>query len=128
MSEESGARRDKEEDQAERRSHDAAPTGDSYYSSEQDNMLRVDRRRVRRSQTYWVGGEHMEPRFADHVQVTQVDEHYHLTFGQSRIPISREANELASVAEVLPVARVILPEDVIRRLAITLRDKMPGQG
>ncbi|MEJ2237887.1 MAG: hypothetical protein P8X82_06285 [Gemmatimonadales bacterium] len=66
----------------------------------------------------------MESRFADHVQVAQVDEHYHLTFGQSRIPVSREANEPASVAEVLPVARVILPEDVIKRLAVTLRDRI----
>ncbi len=125
MFDESGSLRDSEPDRAYPRSHDATPTGESYYSSEHDNMLRVDRRSARRTQTYWVAGEHLESRFADHVQVVQVDEHYHLTFGQSRIPISREANEPASVVEVLPVAKLILPEDVIRRLAVTLRDRAP---
>jgi hypothetical protein len=124
MFEESGARSDREERASDRRSRDANPMGESYYSSEHDDMLHVDRRSMRRSQTYWVAGEHLESRFADHVQVTQVDEHYHLTFGQSRIPISREATETASVAEVLPIARLILPEDVIKRLAITLSEKM----
>jgi hypothetical protein len=123
MFEESGDRRDKEEGQG-RSSHNAMPQGESYYSSEHDSMLRIDRRSMRRVQTYWIAGDNLESRFADHVQVAQVDEHYHLTFGQSRIPVSREANEPASVAEVLPVARVILPEDVIKRLAVTLRDRI----
>jgi len=126
MFDQSGARGDREERESDRRSRDVDPTGESYYSSEHDNMLRVDRRSARRNQTYWMAREHLESRFADHVQVTQIDEHYHLTFGQSRIPISRERSETASVVEALPIAKLILPEDVIKRLAVTLNEKVSG--
>ncbi|UCD23751.1 MAG: hypothetical protein JSW51_12045 [Gemmatimonadota bacterium] len=107
---------------------DGAPEPrETYYTLERDGMLRVDRRQERRPQTYWVASDHMEPRFADHVQLTRVDHHYHLTFGQSRVPIAREDSETAAVSVIQPVARVILPEEVSRRLAAALQHKLPDQ-
>ena len=120
MSEEPGERqvgraRNREEDSAKSASED------SYYSVERDNMLRVNRRSAHRPQSYWVLGDNLEPRFADHVQLTKLDQHYHLTFGQSRVPIAREEHEPAPVTEIQPIVRLILPEDVVHRLEATLR-------
>ena len=104
---------------------DGLPEPDeTYYSLERDSMLRVNRRQARRPQTYWVAADGLEPQFSDHVQITRVDRHYHLTFGQSRVPIAREESEPTAVSEIQPIARVILPEEVIRRLAAALRHKL----
>jgi len=123
MSKEPGGRqggrgRSREEDSSELASEDG------YYSVERDNMLRVNRRGAHRPQSYWVLGDNLEPHFADHVQLTKVDQHYHLTFGQSRVPISREENEPASVTEIQPIVRLVLPEGVVERLEATLRRKL----
>ena len=100
---------------------------ETYYTREHDGVLRVDRRQERRPQTYWVASDHMDPRFADHVQLTRVDRHYHVIFGQSRVPITREDSETAAVSVIQPVARVILPEEVSRRLAVALQHQLPDQ-
>jgi len=127
MSEETGERqvgraRFREEDPA------RSASEDSYYSVERDNMLRVNRRRAHRPQSYWVLGDNLEPRFADHVQLTKLDQHYHLTFGQSRVPIMREEHEPTPVTEIQPIVRLILPEDVVHRLEATLRREISDAG
>lgn len=91
---------------------------ESYYSLDNDDMLRVDRRRVPRPQAYWGNAEELEPRFADHVQLSRVESHYHLTFGQSYVPITTDSGT-APVNEIRPIARMIIPQEVIRRM-ITL--------
>jgi hypothetical protein len=109
------------------RAEGTAEPRETYYTREHDGMLRVDRRQERRPQTYWVASDHMEPRFADHVQLTRVDRHYHLTFGQSRVPIVREESEAAAMTVIQPVARVIIPEEVSRQLAVALQHQLPDQ-
>ncbi|UCG88981.1 MAG: hypothetical protein JSW71_10775 [Gemmatimonadota bacterium] len=103
-------------------------SNESYYSLERDNMLRVDRRSAQRTQSHWVVGDNLEPRFADHVQLTKVDQHYHLTFGQSRVPIVREENEPTPVTEIQPIVRLVLPEGVLQRFEATLRRRLSGAG
>ena len=128
MSKEPKARGRELDDESAGQHTDGTPVPDeAYYSLERDSMLRVDRRQERRSQTYWVAATQLEPRFADHVQLTRVDRHYHLTFGQSRVPIAREASEPTAVAEIQPVARLILPEEVTIRLADALQQELPGE-
>ena len=127
MSEEPGTGR-RELDDSTGQHADGTPARDeTYYSLGHDNMLRVNRRQEKRSQTYWVAASQLEPRFADHVQLTRVDRHYHLTFGQSRVPIAREASEPTAVSEIQPVARLILPEEVTIRLATALQQELPGE-
>jgi hypothetical protein len=123
MSQERGGRQG-DRDRLKRDNSSHSESGESYYSMERDNMLRVDRRKAHRPQSYWVVGDNLEPRFADHVQMTKVGQHYHLTFGQSRVPIAREENEPAEVTEIQPIVRLILPEDVTRRFEATLRRKL----
>jgi hypothetical protein len=128
MSEDLGALERGGSESGSEKSDKPARSEESYYSLERDSMLRVDRRKAQRPQTYWVGADHMEPQFADHVQVVKVDRYYHFTFGQSRVPIAREENEPTAVTEIQPVARLILPEDVIRRLEGMLRHNSPSGG
>jgi len=127
MSEEPKARRRELDDPAGQHTDGTPVRDETYYSLGRDSMLRVNRRQERRPQSYWVASGQLEPRFADHVQLTRVDRHYHLTFGQSRVPIAREANEPAAVSEVQPVARLILPEEVAIRLAAALQQELPGE-
>jgi hypothetical protein len=128
MTEEPTDRRRESEDKSAGRRADGMPIRkETYYSIESDGMLRVDRRQERRPETYWVGSGHMEPRFADHVQLTRVDRHYHLIFGQSRVPITQEKNESVAVSVIQPVARLILPEEVARRLAVALQHQLQNE-
>ena len=99
-----------------RRSDPGVPSEvESFYSTEKDDMLRVDRRKTPRPQAYWGSGHDLEPRFADHVQLSRVESHYHLTFGQSHVPITTDSGT-APVNEIRPIVRVIIPKDVIRRM------------
>lgn len=127
MSEEPKARRRELDDLAGQHPDSTPVRDETYYSLGRDSMLRVDRRQERRPQSYWVASGQLEPRFADHMQLTRVDRHYHLTFGQSRVPIAREANEPTAVSEIQPVARLILPEEVAIRLAAALQQELPGE-
>ena len=127
MSEEPGDRRRELDDSAGQHSDGTPVRDETYYSLGRDSMLRVNRRQEKRSQTYWVASHQLEPRFADHVQLTRVNRHYHLTFGQSRVPIASEASEPAAVSEIQPVARLILPEEVTIRLVAALQQELPGE-
>ncbi len=127
MSEEPGTRRRELDDSTGQHTDDTPARDETYYSLGHDSMLRVNRRQETRSHTYWVAVTQLEPRFADHVQLTRVDRHYHLTFGQSRVPIAREASEPTAVSEIQPVARLILPEEVTIRLAAALQQELPGE-
>jgi hypothetical protein len=99
---------------------------ESYYSLDTDDMLRVERRKVPRPQAYWADAVALEPRFADHVQLSRVESHYHLTFGQSHVPITTDSGT-ATVNEIRPIARMIIPDDVIRRM-IDLIQQNPPEG
>ena len=113
-----------------RRGRQSEPDGlteeESFYSMETDDMLRVDRRKVPRPQAYWGSGSDLEPRFADHVQLYRVESHYHLTFGQSQVPITAGSGA-APVNEIRPIARVIVPKEVIRRM-VTLIEMHQADG
>jgi hypothetical protein len=129
MSEEPGALRGGEDQSGGTSPDRPGQSDETYYSLERDSVLRVDRRKAKRPQTYWVGADHMEPQFADHIQVIKVDQYYHLTFGQSRVPVARQENEPTAVTEIQPVARLILPAEVIRRLEGMLhKDDSRGSG
>ncbi len=97
---------------------------EAYYSLETDDMLRVDRRRVARPQVVWGMTDDLEPRFADHVQIAKVGSHYHLTFGQSHVPITGDSGAIP-VHDIRPIARMIIPKDVIRRLITLIQTNPP---
>lgn len=102
---------------------------ESFYSTEKDDTLRVDRRQTPRPQAYWGSGHDLEPRFADHVQLSRVESHYHLTFGQSHVPITTDSGT-APVNEIRPIVRVIIPKEVVRRMMtlIEMRQQEEGGG
>ena len=97
---------------------------EAYYSLETDDMLRVDRRKVARPQAVWGTTDVLEPRFADHVQIAKVESHYHLTFGQSHVTITSDSGAI-SVHDIRPIARMIIPNDVIRRLMTLIQTNPP---
>lgn len=97
---------------------------EAYYSLETDDMLRVDRRKVARPQAVWGTSDALEPRFADHVQIAKVESHYHLTFGQSHVPITGDSGAIP-VHDIRPIARMIIPNDVIRRLMTLIQTNPP---
>lgn len=122
---ESPARRN--EEQARGGETGRSPVDESFYSSGKDDMLRVDRRRSPRPQVFWGGGQDLEPRFADHVQLSRVESHYHLTFGQSHVPITTDSGT-APVNEIRPIARVIVPRAVIRRMVTLIEMRQQEEG
>jgi hypothetical protein len=87
-------------------------------------MLRVDRRKTPRPQAYWVGGSELEPRFADHVRLSRVESHYHLTFGQAHVPIGTDSGT-APVNEIRPIVRVVMPKEVVQRMIALLEQNPP---
>jgi len=97
---------------------------EAYYSLEADDMLRVDRRKAARPQSVWGTTDSLEPRFADHVQLAKVESHYHLTFGQSHVPITSDSGAIP-VHDIRPIARMIIPNDVIRRLMTLIQTNPP---
>jgi hypothetical protein len=88
-------------------------------------MLRVDRRETSRPQAYWGEAASLEPQFADHVQLSRVESHYHITFGQSQVPVTTDSGT-APVNEIRPIARMIIPKDVIRRMVTLIRQTPPA--
>jgi hypothetical protein len=101
------------------------PKRESYYSLDTDDMLRIDRRKIPRPQAVWVDADALAPQFADHVQLSRVESHYHLTFGQSHVPITKDSGT-APVNEIRPIARMIIPQDVIRRMITLIEQNSPG--
>lgn len=97
---------------------------ESYYSLDTDDMLRIDRRKIKRPQAVWVDADVLAPQFADHVQITRVESHYHVTFGQSQVPITRDSRT-APVNEIRPIARMIVPKEVIRRMITMIEQDSP---
>jgi hypothetical protein len=110
----------------ERQRLDGARKHESYYSLDTDDMLRVERRKTTRPQAYWGESDELEPRFADHVQLSRVESHYHLTFGQSQVPINTDSGT-APVNEIRPIARMIIPQEVIRRLVTLIKQSTRGE-
>lgn len=105
----------------------SSPERESYYSLDTDDMLRVDRRKIKRPQAVWVDADALAPQFADHVQIARVESHYHLTFGQSQVPITADSGT-AAVNEIRPIARMIVPKEVIRRMITMIEQNSPDVG
>ena len=67
---------------------------------------------------------HLEQLFADNLHLAQVNDQFFLTFGQTRVPIIEVENQSeAMIAEIRPVAKLVIPKVAFERIAKLFADR-----
>lgn len=78
-------------------------------------------------EVFWGDADAVEPVFADNLALQRVNEQFYLTFGQIRLPATSAVTD-RTVAEIRPVARLIIPKDALHRVAELLTRNLPDRG
>jgi hypothetical protein len=74
---------------------------------------------------YWGSGEDLEPIYADQLHLQSINQQYYLTFGQLRPPLVKEGVPVDKiVAEIRPVAKLIVTREAFKRIAKLLNKHM----
>ena len=78
-------------------------------------------------EVYWGSAEHLEPIFADNLHLQRIGDLFYLTFGQVRVPVLEGEQTKRLVAEIHPMARMIVPKAALDRIADLLHRTL-GRG
>ena len=68
-------------------------------------------------EVFWGKPEHLEPIFADNLHLQRINDQFYLTFGQIVPPLVEGSPNERMVAEIRPVARMIVTKDALGRIS-----------
>ena len=71
----------------------------------------------------WGSTEGIEPIFADHMFLVQLEDHFHLTFGQTRT-LSLPDDEQEGDATIQPLTTLIIHRDVLAKILTVLERRI----
>jgi len=69
-----------------------------------------------RVELHWTKSDALDQTYVDHARLQRINEQFYLTFGQIRLPDDAGEDDSAIVAEIRPVAKVVMTAEALDRL------------
>ena len=65
-------------------------------------------------ESFWGNADQLDLVFVDNIHVQRINDQFYLTFGQVRPPVEIPPSRM--VAEIRPVARLVVPRDALTKI------------